>query len=120
LRNEWLRLLKQQIVKLRARLPSNFEHVFEACRRHEGDAPAFSLKKGVCANRGPTDEFEAGQIRTGFPDSVQRMSDRSGWLARSGWDLQNFNAPVAKKNTIGECAAGIKRDAHENGDCIAS
>ena len=113
-------LLEQQIVKLRARLPANFENVFEARGRHEGDAPAFSLKKGVRANRGPADEFEAGQIRAGFPDSVQRMSDRIGWFARRGWDLQNFNAPAAKKNTIGECAAGIKRDAHENGDCIAS
>jgi hypothetical protein len=120
LRNECLRFLEQQIVKLWARLPANFEDVFEARGRHESDAPAFSLKKRVRANRGAADKFEAGKIRAQFPDSIQRKSDRLGWFARRGRNLQNFKASAAKKNTIGERAAGIKRDAHEAGDCIAS
>jgi hypothetical protein len=105
---------------LRARLPSNFEDVFEARGRDQSDAAAFSLKKSVCSNRGATDEFEAGHVYSQAPNSIQRMRDRIGWFARGGWNLQNFDTPVAKKNTIGECAAGVKRDAHENGDCIAS
>jgi hypothetical protein len=120
LRNEWLRFLEQQIVKLWARLPANFDDVFEARGRHESDAPAFSLKQSVSADRGPTDEFEARQAYGEFPESIQRKNDRLGWFARSGRNLQNFKASAAKKNTIGERAAGIKRDAHEAGDCIAS
>jgi hypothetical protein len=82
-------------------------------------APAFSPKKGVRSNRGAADQFEPGQIRGGFPDSVQRMSDCFGWFARRGRNLQYFKASAAKINTIGESAAGIKGDAHENEDCIA-
>src|SRR6266852_4154352 len=48
------------------------------------------------------------------------MSDRLGWFSGRGWNLQNFNAFATNINTVGECAAGIKCDAHENGDCIAS
>ena len=58
--NEWVRLLEQEIVKLRAGLPTYLEGVFEPRRRHKGDAPAFPLEEGVRANRGPADEFEAG------------------------------------------------------------
>jgi hypothetical protein len=48
------------------------------------------------------------------------MVNRIGGAARGGRNLQNFDAAISKKNTIGECAAGIERDAHESGDCNAS
>jgi hypothetical protein len=57
---QWLRLFKQQVVELRARLTANFENVFEAGRRHQGDAPSFALKQGVRAYGGAADKFEAG------------------------------------------------------------
>ena len=48
------------------------------------------------------------------------MRDRLGRLSRRGRDLQNFKVTAAKENAIGERAAGIERDAHEDADCIAS
>jgi len=69
---------------MRARLPANFEDVFEARGHHQDQAPAFSLKDGALV-----------------PIVVPRTSSRA---ARS----------------ISKRAAGIKRDAHESGDCIAT
>jgi len=120
LRNERLRFLEQQIVKLRARLPPYFENIFEACGCHQDNSSASSLKKCVRPNRGPANKFEAARIRKKFPDSSQCMSDRVGRFPGRGRNLQNFNASAAKKNTIRERAAGIKRDAHEIRDCTAS
>ena len=106
---------------MRASLPANFENVFEARGRDERDAPAFSLKKGVCANRGAADEFETGQVDGGFADSI-RAHERLLQMVCADVDgnLQNFKASASKINTVCECAAGINRDAHENEDCIAS
>ena len=91
LRNERLGFFKQQIVKLRARLPPNFEDVFEARGRHEGDAPAFSLKKSVRADGGAADQFEAGiDPRATCRDLVQRMSNRIGWFAAAWKEPSEF------------------------------
>ena len=53
----------------------------------------------------------------GRQDLLECLANRLGRMQRSRRNFQNFDAPVAKINTIRERAAGIEGDAHERRDC---
>jgi hypothetical protein len=81
-RNERLRLLKQQIVKLRPSLPPNLQNVLKTRGRDESHAPALSLQQRVGANGSAADQLKASQVGAGFANSAQRIRNRLRRLSR--------------------------------------
>jgi hypothetical protein len=105
--------LEEQLVDLAPVLPTDLDHILEACRREETEPRAFAFQHRVGGDRGAVNEpLDAGGSDAPIREqSLQDSAHRRAWIGTGGGHLRDVQAPTGcRRNDVGEGTADIYPD----------
>ena len=112
-RNQRRWLDRVKVVKLWARLPADFDYIFEAFGGNQCDTGSLTLQQRIRPDRGAMNNFKVEQLRASFRrDLFQSFGNRSGGIVRRGSDFEDAKFVIHLIDEVSKRAARVDADAY--------